>query len=309
MAENVRNPLEKACDAAGRVLRGTHDSFWDAPECSFNDAFVILDKNLNFVAMNDIAQKLFKRFVGDVMGKNILDVFPDIKKTERYYEYVRVIKTGKPFFADDFAPSSTFGDVRLSVKAFKVGNGLGLVVADLTERKRLEVKFAEAEAKYRALVENSTDGIGISRGGQVIYANKAALEIFGFETLEEIRRGSFIDMVVPEDLPFIQDRIEKRLKGEPVPPRFELRIRRTDGEFREIEVIASEVVLNGEKLVQSIYRDITERRKAEEALHFIRFALDNTDEAMVCVSQDARYIDVNDTFCHSVGYSREELLS
>ncbi|MBM3158115.1 MAG: PAS domain S-box protein, partial [Chloroflexi bacterium] len=53
----------------------------------------------------------------------------------------------------------------------------------------------------------------------------------------------------------------------------------------------------------------TERRKAEEALHFIRFALDNTDEAMVCVSQDARYIDVNDTFCRSVGYSREELLS
>src|SRR4030042_5437393 len=124
MAENIRNPLERACDAAGRALRGTHDSLRDSFECSFNDAFILLDKHLNFVKMNHVALRLFGQFVGDVTGKNILEVFPDIKETERYYEYMRVIKTGEPFFADDFVPLSKLGDVRLSVKAFKVGNGL-----------------------------------------------------------------------------------------------------------------------------------------------------------------------------------------
>jgi len=51
------------------------------------------------------------------------------------------------------------------------------------------------------------------------------------------------------------------------------------------------------------------RRHAEEALLFTRFSVDNAADTMVCVDHDARFIDVNDAFCRSSGYSREELLS
>jgi len=68
--------------------------------------------------------------------------------------------------------------------------------------------------------------------------------------------------------------------------------------------------------VQIISHDITERlsaeqagKRAEEALKFTRFSLDNAADTMVCVGHDARFIDVNDAFCRSSGYSREELLS
>ena len=56
-------------------------------------------------------------------------------------------------------------------------------------------------------------------------------------------------------------------------------------------------------------RDITERKRAEEALHFTRFSVDSAADTMVCVARDARFVNVNDAFCRSVGYSRKELLS
>jgi PAS domain S-box-containing protein len=49
--------------------------------------------------------------------------------------------------------------------------------------------------------------------------------------------------------------------------------------------------------------------RAKERLQFARFSLDNAVDTMVCVDRDARFIDVNDSFCRSSGYSREELLS
>ena len=52
-----------------------------------------------------------------------------------------------------------------------------------------------------------------------------------------------------------------------------------------------------------------ERRHAEDALRFTRFSVDNAADTMAWVSRDARFIDVNDAFCRSLGYSREELLS
>ncbi len=52
-----------------------------------------------------------------------------------------VIKTGNPIYLADIIPHSNFGDVHLKVRAFKVGNGLGLITTDITERKRAEKRL------------------------------------------------------------------------------------------------------------------------------------------------------------------------
>jgi PAS domain S-box-containing protein len=59
---------------------------------------------------------------------------------------------------------------------------------------------------------------------------------------------------------------------------------------------------------QELKEEITERQQAEEALQFMRFSVDHAVDTIVCVNHDARFIEVNDVFCRSVGYSREELL-
>jgi PAS domain S-box-containing protein len=67
--------------------------------------------------------------------------------------------------------------------------------------------------------------------------------------------------------------------------------------------------LDYDSLKVSYEKEITERKKVEEALKFTRLILDNAADTMTCIGYDGHFIDVNDAFCRSVGYSREQLLS
>lgn len=56
-------------------------------------------------------------------------------------------------------------------------------------------------------------------------------------------------------------------------------------------------------------QDITERHRAEEALQLTRYSVDNVADAVYWINKDAQFIDVNETACHILGYTREEMLT
>jgi len=108
------------------------------------DAFFLFDPELDLVDLNKAASRLFGMNKEEVVGKNILELSPGIKKTGRYDKYLEVIKTGKPFSANDLVPHPKFGNTHLVLKAFKVGEGLGYIVTDITEIKKAEEELREA---------------------------------------------------------------------------------------------------------------------------------------------------------------------
>jgi PAS domain S-box-containing protein len=121
---------------------------------SATDGFILFDSEMNVVEINRAALKIFG--VGrDVIGKNAVDVSPDVVESGRYDRYMEVMRTGKPFFADDVVPHRKFGDIYLAIRAFKVGDGLGTIVTNITERKRAEEALrcrAEELASLQATV-------------------------------------------------------------------------------------------------------------------------------------------------------------
>ena len=108
------------------------------------DGFTILDENLVIRYMNPAGLKMLGLKQEDVVGVSALDINPNLKKSDRHDAYLKVIETGKPFFADDFTIHPKFGNLYLSVSAFKVGEGLGVTAENITERKQ-----AEEELKIR----------------------------------------------------------------------------------------------------------------------------------------------------------------
>jgi len=115
------------------------------------DSFVLFDSHLNFVDVNSSTLAYHSGWTEkeDVLGKNITEIIPDVKKSGRYQRYLEVIGTGKPLVIEDLVPHPKFGNRHLSVRAFKVGQGLGVIVSDITKRKQAEemLRTAKEEAE------------------------------------------------------------------------------------------------------------------------------------------------------------------
>ncbi|MCP4599794.1 MAG: PAS domain S-box protein, partial [Proteobacteria bacterium] len=107
---------------------------------SATESFGIYDSDLNLVEINKAGLAWWP--VGtkkeDLIGRNFTELAPNLKKTGRYELYMNVIRTGKALHLTDVVPHPKFGDIHLEVKAFKVGDGLGLITVDVTERVRAE---------------------------------------------------------------------------------------------------------------------------------------------------------------------------
>lgn len=128
---------------------------------SATDSFVLLDEALNFIECNTAAQKFWGLTKEQIIGKNIVDLIPDIKETGRYFIYKRVIKSGKPFFIDDITTYKS-QELHYSLRAFKVGNGLGIIAVDITDHTKKDRELQDKNVALRevvAQVESEKDKI------------------------------------------------------------------------------------------------------------------------------------------------------
>ncbi len=178
--------------------------------------------------------------------------------------------------------------------------------------KQAEEALREAEEQYRTLVERASDAIIIIQDEKTVYRNPIYEELIGFSTTETMGR-SFLDFVVPEDRNRVRDQYYKRLKGDPVPEKYEVRLLTRSGRYVTMEVKPCVIEYKGETATMVLMRDITERREAEEALREseerFRSIFERSRDAICLIDREGRYLMVNEAMCKLIGVSREELLN
>ncbi|RJR50799.1 MAG: PAS domain S-box protein [Desulfobacteraceae bacterium] len=136
-------------------------------------------------------------------------------------------------------------------------------VIDITERKRVEEKLRNSERRFRALFENSLDGVMLtSMDGAVLAANNAMCRILGMT--EEELKGLGRDGIVVHDEKLEAALEERRRTGR---YRGELLYRRKDGGEIPVEISSGSFEdVTGHMLTSTIVRDITVRKRTEEAI-------------------------------------------
>jgi PAS domain S-box-containing protein len=140
-------------------------------------------------------------------------------------------------------------------------------IFESSRRKQIEEALRESEQNLRNSLDNSPLGIRIiTAEGELLYANQAILDIYGYSSIEELKATPAKQRYTPESYTEHRERVRRRRQGKPIPSNYEISIVRKDGEVRHLAVHRREVVWNGETQFQSLYEDITERKKAEEAL-------------------------------------------
>jgi len=134
---------------------------------------------------------------------------------------------------------------------------------DITERKRVEEALRESEARYRQLVELSPDAIALQSEDKIVFMNAAGAKLFGAESPEQLIGKSVWDFVLPEFRGVVKERYRMIREKEMAVPFIEQKFIRLDGTHVDTEVTAIPFTYKGSPAIQAIFRDITERKRAE----------------------------------------------
>jgi PAS domain S-box-containing protein len=179
------------------------------------------------------------------------------------------------------------------------------------ERKRMEDALRESENKFRCLVENSIVGVYLIQGGIFKYANARFVEIHGYEIEEMVGKMGATQTIFPEDLSIVAGNIDKRMRGEEESMHYEFRIVTKTQEIRYGEVFGSRTIYQGKPAVIGTMLDITDRKKAEEALRQseekYRNILESIEEGYYEVDLAGNQTFFNDSLCRIYGYPKEEV--
>jgi len=129
--------------------------------------------------------------------------------------------------------------------------------ADLEARRalrRLEAQVRETERRCDALIESSRDPIAYVHEGMHIRANSAYLEMFGFDSFEDVEGMSLLDLVAPRHVAEFKQLLKQLSKGEAPPPSYELEARGMDGEEFPAVMEFTQASYEGEACVQVVFR-------------------------------------------------------
>jgi PAS domain S-box-containing protein len=122
------------------------------------------------------------------------------------------------------------------------------------------------EAHFRTLIEHTPIGIRVSRGGVILYANHPYLKMFGFERLDEIAGKPITDHWSPEWRALVCERAGQRSRDLPSPTEYEAVALRKEGFQFPAQVIVTTVELPDGQATVEFISDLTERKRADEAL-------------------------------------------
>jgi len=125
-------------------------------------------------------------------------------------------------------------------------------------------ELAAQLARYRAMVDNATEGIAVGQSGVVRYANRRCLELLGAAMGEVVGR-SMMDFIHPDDRERVAVIRQRRSRGEEVPP-YETRMLGPDGTVRWVEVSGVNIDWDGAAANLLFLKDMTERHALEEAM-------------------------------------------
>ncbi len=182
----------------------------------------------------------------------------------------------------------------VSAAPLRGAEDLGCVISlvDITARKLVEGDLRASEERYRALVDLAPDAIVVHKGGQFVYANSAALRLYGASSPDDLAGRPVLDLIHPDDRVLVGDRILDVTRGGSAPLRA-LRILRLDGAVVFVESTASLIEYERAGAVQVILRDVTDRKRAADleaaanAVHRAIFAFHDSDEVMGTVLSEA----------------------
>jgi len=256
----------------------------------------------------------------DVLGKTLIEIVTEEARPRLMQEMARTISSGGPIPPMQFPAYHRDGhiftvEIRVARLTAPDGRPTGFrgVAIDVTDRRKAEDALKESEEKFRVLVESSLDGIVITDfSGTLLFANSAAghiVEAADYPAL--IGKKSILEFVAPESQPAVLRDFSEVMQGRDA---YLVTYKLITEKGKEIwaECIGRKITFGKTPAMLVSFRDITERKNAEETLkdskEFVNTIVENIPD-MIFVKDVAelRFVRFNRAGEELLGYSREDL--
>jgi len=286
------------------------------------DGIMIVDPGGNIVRTNKALQKMVGYTQEELIGKHASELN---SKEEKYRKIstgmvTRLFEKGSVENAENMwmRKDGSLFPTEINMALFKDGEGNysgGVsIVRDITDRKRTEEELKGTKEFLENLIETTIDGIMINDlSGNITNVNSALEKMTGFNKEKLI--GEHSSMLIKED-----EEIKERFREKAAElfekgySSYESVLKKKDG--KDIEVECNITLAKDERgdfvAAISIFRDVTERKKAEkdilESKEFLEKLFKTSTDAIIVTDSQGNITMVNDAMGMMVGYSKDELL-
>lgn len=275
------------------------------------EAIVITDADANIRYVNPAFTDITGYTQAEVIGKNPRILKSGLHDAAFHEEMWRTIRAGN-VWSGELINRRKDGSLYTEVATItplrdSSGDITGYIAIkqDVTERRA-----AEGAQKFLASIVDSSDDaiIGRAPDGTIMSWNHGAESLFGYRA-EEMIGKNIKTLATPEVAPMVQKMIDRIQQGETIPT-FDGSAMTKDGRRIEISATVSPVKDSQGKLVAvaSILRDITERKRAENARAILAAIVESSEDGFVAVSREREVLGWNKGAQNIYGYTAEEVV-
>jgi len=275
-----------------------------------DEGFVALDWEYRYTHLNEAMLRLMGRSRDEVLGKVIWELFPELGRTPVPEHCRAAMELGKPSAIEHRSQLS--GDW-FEMRIYPTSAGISIYFRDINERKQTEAQLRESQALLQAVLDGSPDPVFVKdRQSRILLGNAALLEVWGKPAEAVIGRNDrelYDDPAIGEAI-MANDRAVMTSGQSQV---LEETVQTQDGLRTYLSTKTPYRIAEGEIVgILGIARDITERKRAEEALREseekYRTMVETAAEGVVVAGPDGTYTYVNQRMADMLGYTPDELL-
>ena len=250
----------------------------------------------------------------EAIGKSDFDFFPEQFAQVDYKSEQDIITTGKSIIDKEEKRQWVNGSVSwASSTKMPLVNSKGEIIGtfgiskNITENKQMQEALRKSEERYRRQFEEALDAIFIADAetGILVDCNRAATVLVGREKSEII--GQHQSILHPEDE---RSKAFKQHLEQKISKIIETQIITKSGEIREVAIKANVFDLENRKVLQGIFRDVTEQKRAQEALaserNLLKTVIDNVPDKIYAKDTEGRFIICNHAVAKRMGKSSPE---
>ena len=199
------------------------------------DGILIADGRLRITYANATFAANLGLTSSELVGQRVLEVAARVLDTPTVATLADVARTGQPWLGegDWRLGDGTVGRVQVRVTPRIAADGsvesFVVVARDVSALRGADRAVRESENRFRLMFESAPVAINITRGADITYANPTYLDMFGFASLDELRRIGSLELFAPEWRNAVAENIRRRAEGLAVPGAYEAECLRKDG--------------------------------------------------------------------------------